>query len=595
MTQRRLFLPLFLLGASTLLAPAARGQGRIPDAPRITDMNPPSAQRGTSVDVVISGQRLAGTKDLMLRYSPYPDLITPTDRGLKAQVAMANDGQVKAKITVPADAPSGLHELRAVTGAGVTAPTYFFVSQYPQVPEKEPNNFIPQANEVPVPVCLAGIINGGEDQDVYSFTAKKGQRLIFDVEGFKKYAPPQNNQQGIQYLDSFILLRDASGRELAFDDDNTKLDAFLAYQFPADGKYNITIRDSIYRGGGDFHYRLSIGDRPTITAVFPPGGQRGTRVVATVYGYNLDSSGATTIRSAIPMQPAAGAQEFRVTTSGGISNAVPVIASAIDEINEAEPNDRVQDATPVTLPVVCNGRFDKLTDVDAFRFQAQGGQRIVCQVEASKLGSPVDSYITVMNRSGQVIGRDDDGGGMPDARLEVSLPNTDEYVVFVRNQTKTGFGPEYFYRLSIRSLQPGFNVVFRQEGQDNQGRTTQVPVDAVAVQQGGTVEFEVQTNRYEGQGGDIAMSLNTPPGFKGVSIEKILKTPVPGGGPNNFRITVEPATVIKNGQGSGFIRLKADPDMPVGSYLNLYLKFSGVAGAQPFVVNKPLWLTVMPK
>jgi hypothetical protein len=135
----------------------------------------------------------------------------------------------------------------------------------------------------------------------------------------------------------------------------------------------------------------------------------------------------------------------------------------------------------------------------------------------------------------------------------------------------------------------------RQEGVNNQGQTTQVPVDSISVQQGGSVEFELQLNRFEGQGGDVTMSLNAPPNFKGVTIEKILKTPVPGGGPNNFRITVEPAPVFKNGQGTGFVRVKADPEVPVGTYLNVYLRLSGNAGGQPLAINLPLWLTVMPK
>jgi hypothetical protein len=585
------------IGIGVLAAAApALAQGRIPDAPQITDMNPPSAQRGTAVDVLISGQRLAGTAQLICRYSAFPSLIPPTDRGVRAQVTQANDGQVRAKITVPADAPSGLHEIRCVTQQGVTDAGYFFVSEYPQAPEKEPNNFLPNANEVTIPACLAGVVNGGEDQDTYAFTARKGQRLVFEVEGFKRYAPPQNNQQGISYLDSFVLLRDASGRELASDDDSSKLDAFLAYQFPADGKYYVTVRDAIYRGRGDFHYRLTVGERPTITAVFPPGGQRGTRLIATVYGYNLDPSGATMLRQAIPMNPTPGAQEFRVVTAAGASNALPVMSSALEEVAEVEPNDRTQEATAVTLPSVANGKFDTLTDVDAYRFQAQGGQRIVCQVEAGRLGSPVDTFLTLLNRSGQVIGRDDDGGGMPDARLEASIPSTDEYVLFVRNQTRGGkLGPESFYRVALRSLQPGFNVVFRQEGVNNQGQQTMVPVDSVTVQQGATAEFEVQVNRYEGQNGDVTMSLNTPPGFKGIKIEKIVKTPIPGGGANNFRVTVEPAPIVKNGQGTSLLRVTADPDMPVGTHLNLYLRLSGVAGAQPFVVNKPLWLTVAPK
>jgi len=588
--------PAITLGLLLAAAGPALAQGRIPDAPQITDMNPPSAQRGTAVDVLISGQRLAGTAQLLLRYSPFPALIAPTDRGLKAQVTQAADGQVRARITVPADAPSGLHEIRCSTEQGITEPAYFFVSEYPQVAEREPNNFLNNANPVTLPACLAGVINGGEDQDTFAFDAKRGQRLIFEAEGFKRYAPPQNNQQGISYLDSFLVLRDASGRELASDDDSAKVDAFIAYQFPADGKYFITIRDAIYRGRGDFHYRLTVGERPTITAIFPPGGQRGTRLVTTVYGFNLDPSGATSLRQGIPLGATPGAQEFRLVTSAGASNALPVMVGAFEEVAEVEPNDRIQDATPITLPSVCNGKFDTLTDVDAYRFQAQGGQRIVCQVEASRLGSPVDSFLTLLNRSGQVIARDDDGGGMPDARIEANLPATDEYVLFVRNQTRGGkLGPESFYRVQVRSLQPGFRVVFRQEGVNNQGQTTMVPVDAVTVQQGGTAEMEVQLQRFEGQGGDVTMALNTPPGFKGLKIEKIVKTPIPGGGANNFRITVEPAPVVKNGQNTSLLRLAVDPDMPVGTHLNLYLRLSGVAGAQPFVVNKPLWLTVAPK
>ena len=97
------------------------------------------------MDVLLSGQRMEGTKGLLCRYSAYPSLIPAADRGLKAEVTSANEGQVRAKITVPKEAPSGLHEVRAMTGAGVTAPAYFFVSEYAQQPEKEPNNLLGQA------------------------------------------------------------------------------------------------------------------------------------------------------------------------------------------------------------------------------------------------------------------------------------------------------------------------------------------------------------------------------------------------------------------------------------------------------------------
>ncbi|MCC2668740.1 MAG: hypothetical protein K0Q72_1211 [Armatimonadetes bacterium] len=573
-------------------------QGTIPDAPTLTDVVPPSAARGETVEVTLTGTRLAGTKDLLCRFSAFPSLITPVDRGLKAAVSAATDGQVKAKITVPADAPPGLHEIRAESAQGITLPAYFFVSQYGQAPEKEPNNSAREANPITIPTTVAGVINGGEDHDVFSFAAKKGQRLVFDVEGFKRYAPPQNNMEGVSYLDSFIVLRDEAGKELAYDDDSSRVDAFLAYEFAADGKYTITIRDTLYRSRGDFHYRLTVGNRPTITAVFPPGGPAGKRANVTVYGYNLDSSGATSLKRFVDMEANPGAQEFRLVTASGMSNAVPLMAETLVDALEVEPNDRMQDATQVQVPVICNGKFDKMTDVDGYRFQGQGGQRLVFSITASRLGSPVDTYLTVADRAGKVIARDDDGGGMPDARLEVTIPQTEEYVVYVRNQVRSGAGPQQFYRLAIRPLQPSFGLTLRQEGVNRLGAPTQVPVDSVTVPQGGDIEFEVALNRNEGQSGDIALAINAPPTIKGFVLEQLIKKTEPdptGGPPKVVKVTVEKVPVIKNGQNTAAMRISVPETMAPGTYLGMYLKATGVAGAQPFVLNKPLWVTVAPK
>src|SRR5204863_4672018 len=127
---------------------------------------------------------------------------------------------------------------------------------------KEPNNGLEQANPIALPVTVAGTIDGGEDRDVFSFQARSGQTLVFEVDGFNRFSPPQNNGEGISYLDSFLVLQDASGHELAYDDDQTRLDSLLIYKFPSDGRCFITIRDSTYRGRGDFRYRLTIGERP---------------------------------------------------------------------------------------------------------------------------------------------------------------------------------------------------------------------------------------------------------------------------------------------------------------------------------------------
>jgi len=282
-----------------------------------------------------------------------------------------------------------------------------------------------------------------------------------------------------------------------------------------------------------------------------------------------------------------------------------VLSGSFPESPEVEPNDRVQDATPVVVPVACSGKFDAARDVDGYRFQAQAGQRLVLEIQASRLGSPVDTYITLMNRSGQVVGRDDDGGGMPDARLELTVPTTDEYVAFVRNQTRSGFGPQYFYNLTIRTLQPRFTGRLRMDGQNERGEPAKVPVDSVAVPPGGQVEFEVELSRTEGQNGDVTVALNAPPSMRGLRLEQVIREQVRNPAlppeerdlPRNLieRVRTLPTAVVKNGQNSITVRLTAAPDAPVGTHMNIYLKMSGTAGAQPHVVDRPLWLTIAPR
>ncbi len=585
---------LLLMGAS-----AAHAQGVIPDAPTINDVLPPSAQRGTTAEIVLNGQKLNGTLQLLCRFSAYPTLAPPVERGIRGEVVNASEAQIRARLIISAETPPGLHEIRALTAQGITAPVYFYVSQYAQVSETEPNTGPAQANTIQLPATIAGQINGGEDQDTFAFQARAGETLIFDVEGFKRYAPAQNQQDGISYLDPFLLLRDAGGNELAFDDDSERLDAFLAYKFTADGKYTITLRDTLYRGRGDFHYRLTIGPRPTITAIFPPGGTRGTRQVSTVFGYNLNSTGATSLRMAIPLGESAGVQEFRVSTAGGISNAFPVVASAELEVPETEPNNRIQDATLVTVPFVGSGKFDSTEDVDGYRFQAQGGQLLIIESMAARLGSRVDTYLLLTNRSGTVIARDDDGGGGQDARIEVTVPQTDEYCVFVRNQAKSGAGPEFYYRLTVRPRQPGYAPVFKQEGVDRQGRPVKIPVDGISVPAGGNIEFDVDLNRREGQTGPVTISLSLPPDLKGLVLEQITRTN-PKGGPvtptnPDVKTTIDKNPTFKDGTGTVTLRLTADEKIDPKVYLNTYLKLTGMVGGQPYSVNKPLWLTISPK
>ena len=69
---------------------------------------------------------------------------------------------------------------------------------------------------------------------------------------------------------------DAQGEEIACADHyRFDPDPVVSCVIPADGQYTVEITDALYRGREDFVYRISIGELPFVTSIFPLGGQAG--------------------------------------------------------------------------------------------------------------------------------------------------------------------------------------------------------------------------------------------------------------------------------------------------------------------------------
>jgi hypothetical protein len=116
--------------------------------------------------------------------------------------------------------------------------------------EVEPNDRQrPQA--IQLPVTISGRIDQAGDVDVYRFEAKKGQKLVFQVESRSLGAP----------LDAVLRLTDATGKLLTQVDDpgsrrSAERDPELTYTVTEDGAYHIEVRDLHGDGGVRFAYRL---------------------------------------------------------------------------------------------------------------------------------------------------------------------------------------------------------------------------------------------------------------------------------------------------------------------------------------------------
>lgn len=72
---------------------------------------------------------------------------------------------------------------------------------------------------------------------------------------------------------------------------------------------------------------------------------------------------------------------------------------------ETEPNDDPAQATAIALPAQVTGVIGAANDADLFRFEAKTGQPWMIEVDASRSGSPLDSYLEIVDANGERVPR----------------------------------------------------------------------------------------------------------------------------------------------------------------------------------------------
>lgn len=410
--------------------------------------------------------------------------------------------KVALRITLAQDAEPGPRELRLVTAAGLSNPLNFHVGQLPEHRETEPNDTTPDAElGASLPLILNGQIMPG-DVDRFRFDARKGQRLV--VATSARALIPYLADAVPGWFQATAALYDAKGNEVAFADDyRFHPDPVLHYEIPEDGRYVLEIRDAIYRGREDFVYRVTLGEVPFVTGIFPLGGRDGVPITVRVKGWNLPTDRLTL--DAETRGP--GIHPVSVRDRGWISNRVPFAVDSLPEALEREPNDDQRSAQRVEAPVIVNGRIDRPGDWDLFCFEGRAGDRIVAEVQARRLNSPLDSLLRLTDASGRQWGINDDsadkGAGLTthqaDSRLSVTLAADGTYYLYLGDTQHKG-GPDYAYRLRISPPRPDFQL-----------RVVPASVNARA---GASVPITVYALRRDGFAGDISLELkDAPSGF----------------------------------------------------------------------------------
>jgi hypothetical protein len=396
------------------------------DDPALSLITPPGLQRGTEVDIVITGARIDDAKE-MLSYTP----------GIEVTSFVAeNANKIKAKIKATADCPTGLHALRLATESGISNLRYIGVSALPESTEKEPNSDFTTPQVVTLNSTINGVVTN-EDVDYFVVELAEGQKVTCELEGIRL---------GTEFFDPFVAILDEKRFELARSDDAPLLqqDSVCSLKAPKAGKYIIEVRESSFGGNDRCQYRLHIGDFPRPMSIVPSGGKPGEKIDLTI----VDASGETWTESIqLPSEP--GEFNFIAQRDGKYApsgNKLRVVE--LPNVVSKEPDSDQAAIAAVETPIALNGILEAEGDVDWFKIKGKKDQTLEFAVYGRRiLRSPIDSWLEISKVGGGVLAANDDAGG-PDSVQAFKFPEDAEYMVAIRDQLREG-SPFHAYRIEI--------------------------------------------------------------------------------------------------------------------------------------------------
>jgi len=420
---------------------------------------------------------------------------------------------VLIEVNIDAAAPPGEREIRLGGRPGLTNPMRFEVGVLPEICECEENDpgalsILPDEPPLELPLVINGQVMPG-DVDRFQFAAREGQDLVIETHARRLIPYLADAVPG--WFQATLVAYDADGHEVAFADDyRFDPDPVLLYRVPVSGVYTLEIRDSIYRGRDDFVYRITLGEQPFITSLFPLGTKARQKRYVEIQGWNLP----TDRLSLDPGRESVGIRQRCVGVGKRVSNRVTFAVDDLPSVAEMEPNDTPENARRLALARIVDGRIATAGDVDMFQFKGKASDEIVAEITARRLNSPLDSLLRVIDSAGNVLAWNDDyehkdgylytDTGLlthsADSYLRVRLPADGVYFVQITDSQGQG-GSAYGYRLRLGPPQPDFAL--------------RVTPSSISVGAGGAVPIAVHVLRKDGFDGDIGVVLaDAPSGFK---------------------------------------------------------------------------------
>ena len=510
-------------------------------SPRLMTVLPSGGKAGTTVEVSWTGTDLEEPQELRFSVpSIKAEAIQPPPPAPAADAKNPPPPPpvTKFKVTIPADAPPGIYDVRLVNKWGISNPRAFVVGDLNEVLEKEPNNDLDTAQRVEINTTINGNMANPTDVDYYVFTGKKGQRVLLSC-----LASSIDSR-----MHAAVELYDAKGKQLAFNRHYSDKDALVDCTLPDDGDYYVRVFEFTHlQGNAEHFYRLSITTGPWIDAVYPPMVEPGKKATLTVYGRNLPdgkpdqaakadgvvlekitvtvdvpaATGQLNFAGHIPPHSAAlDGFEYRLKNGVGTSNPFLLTFAKAPVVLENNANNTQETAQEVPIPCEIAGKIEKRKERDWFAFNAKKGDLYNIEILSDRLGAPTDMRMALYNAANKqlIVELDDDptpannlspqffvhSSDPPIYRFQV--PADGKYQLMVTSQlADVAYGPRHYYRVRITPDAPDFQLIvmppdiYRPDG--------------CCLMQGGNVNYSVFALRQDGWTGEVALTVEgLPPG-----------------------------------------------------------------------------------
>ena len=559
---------LWFVSSTGRLQAQSSGDEALPE-PTLISVFPPGGQQGSRIELEIRGEALDGAYSVVFGSVGLEAQVGEVEKLEAREPATPSPKKksyplfrVTAHLTVDSSVPAGTHRFRLVSHRGVSNALHFRVDEDTVTSEIEtPHPSARQAQEIDLPVIVNGRIGEHGELDAYRFDAVAGQELTFVITQAAHFEPRLALYRPTgSWLDpdrpTRLLFREQVSSDLI------PVRHRFSYRVAESGLYLLEVASLLGKGGPDCGYQLRVltaGPAPQATSEPTWTERHFTRKIDADWTDRLRS------RTVLQEQPHSQGRET-ATGAGSLAVSPDATPSATDRtpqglarLLEREPNELRGQALPASIGELIDGTIGAPGDRDTYTFEGEAGTQLILELATPRVGPPhfnprVELY---EDQGGSVLanvhkyGTIYNGGGIPSSFLKTvepkmayTLERSGRFFVEVRDVTSRYGGPDYEYRLLVRTPIP------------HVGAFDVDPVERINLVPGIARKLSIVTHQEEGFAGEVLFACsNLPPGvqiFPGADVEKRSSAPV-SKQEESFLPGIQKTTLV----------LLAEPDAPV--------------------------------